>query len=404
MERSSRESVVSVVLRRASQVAAASRRQHWSKAAEFHQLLPRTLRTLASMATKTLLTSIRYHLQRQHAEARAPNGFDEALKRVCASENTLERRLLEQSLLAWAALVSEKTYRSSLNQLSANDAEELLRHIMDIEPSDGFKANICRLFKDSGTRATQRRGSLDFLLDNTFPQPQSGTHHTHDETERHVTLDDADEIWGAVSNDNTDQVAPRPTEGAVPPQSDAINPNLGISEDWGLNFALLEPEARHLPRIFTQIMCDRIVKENGLAKISIQHNNDLLKSFLRIEIIRSSVPYLALQLFGITLKDRASKWAIVWPQGSEMEIVGPDAQFCVCRAREEAIEREIGAVALEKIKNSPDRATEVTNGEGLTRLVRLVVFFHEGSNAWLEIQPGDSMLEEVKSILWQNPF
>ncbi|KAM3548227.1 hypothetical protein MY1884_009269 [Beauveria asiatica] len=350
------------------------------------------------MSSYELISKIQYHLQNESPDKRAPNGIDAALESVCAGTQTPERRLLETSLPAWVALVSERDTARLFNQLSAEEEALVVSSISKLSPSPNFMRNVKSVFCLSGRGAHRRqcveKAGLAWLLDSEQPKAKKRRH--ADGNTESVAL--------APSLDSTHRSPPMSeiAQSRSPPlQPDAISNYLNVFPDLNYSFDLMsEPRARNLPRIFKQRMCDGIVKQDARAKVSIFYAPDPTDCTLQLEVLRLAVPDLATNLYGIVIKDKEPGWKIEWEQGAEMNLDGSDATLKISRCSEASIGRWVGDSVLDSLRESWRRKMEIDNGDELTQLVSLTIRGDASSSALLEVKVNPSNLGIIRNLLW----
>ncbi|KAM3426090.1 hypothetical protein MY4824_010106 [Beauveria thailandica] len=250
------------------------------------------------MSPHDLISKIQYHLQNVSLDKRAPNGIDAALESVCAAAETPERRLLETSLPAWVALVSEKDAVRLFNQLSAEDETLVVSAISTLRPSPNFIQNVKSVFCLSGRGAQRRQyvenAGLAWLLD--AEQPKAKKRRRADGNSESAALAASLDFthWNPPMNEIARLRSPSIQLDDI---SNYQNAFLDASLPFGLDL-MSRPRARNLPRIFKQRMCDGIVKQDARAKASIIYTPDPTDCTLQLEILRLAVPDLATNLYG----------------------------------------------------------------------------------------------------------
>lgn len=105
---------------------------------------------------QSILQSIQFHLQSTSTCTRAPAGFDCALVDVCEFIESPERRLLEHSVFAWVALVSNKSVHRDFNELSPEDEQTIFKSIQKLSPNAATIERIRQIF----ARKQRKGGSL----------------------------------------------------------------------------------------------------------------------------------------------------------------------------------------------------------------------------------------------------
>jgi ribosomal 50S subunit-associated protein YjgA (DUF615 family) len=118
---------------------------------------------MLSAKLQAIATKIQYHFESASSGKRAPNGIDAALQRVCSATETgtPARKILESSLHAWVALVSEKDGVDVVNALSFEEVSLLIEAVEKLRLSGEFKANVNYTFYHAGRSGDRRR--IQFL-------------------------------------------------------------------------------------------------------------------------------------------------------------------------------------------------------------------------------------------------
>ncbi|KJK77051.1 hypothetical protein H634G_07627 [Metarhizium anisopliae BRIP 53293] len=302
---------------------------------------------------------IQVHLNSTSTHSHAPPGFDHALTRVCESQESPQRRLLEHSVFAWVALISNQIVRTGFNQLLPKDEKALLKNVRKLRPSAATKERIRQIFARKQRQEQLKEAGLGWLLD---------FEHAPTQSQKQKRSEAQEEV---------------PNHTASPEKMETL---VSAGHDLDLGHPLLE----HLLHIFHPRMCDRIVQKNGHVEVGIYYDAHLTKFLLNIRVLRESIPHLAIRLFGCCLAEVSTGWVLEVEQGPDVNL-GGNGHLRLSRASVDAVGLFIGTPIRELV----DRGNETTT------LLSLYVWGTPKSNGLIQIEaPVDRLCSIVVSKLW----
>ncbi|RFN47207.1 hypothetical protein FIE12Z_8549 [Fusarium flagelliforme] len=261
--------------------------------------------------------------------SKAPNGFDDALKELDASDSIslAFRRRGFWPWLAYSLADNIEHLDETLRRVSPDDLSNIVDNVSKVSVAPSLVQRIEHTLwssKRKGRRRAllERAGIFDFpcaTSSMSLPSPPSNAQ----KRPRAPSLDDPDEITDVTSEttqtDNVNRVrnTPRPTAG-LHVHDHASQPIFIVDPQCNYSY----PNASTIPLVFEQELGDIIVRSGYTASIFASFPPDPAECRLWLNVEASAVVPLAMKLYGIQIVEMEQQRAFTLPGGASVGIIG----------------------------------------------------------------------------------